>query len=344
MKTSIYCIFLFIIIIGISIFFTLFFVTTYTTTSYQTKNSNSESSLISYTKDNLRHHYKQNTINTFTKTTKNNTVNSPSTFVPSISSIELDFQKNEIINFLLNEENDFNEDEYEDDDIIDIIQLKAKEKNIVKKKTSNEVYTTIPSKSYMNDDDTNEYKYVQQDDDMDSHLFHKVSNDIRNIKLNNLDIEIEKDIYDNEYDEIKDKQELAIEEEDVKDIEDEIKEMNELWSLSSEESKTSSITSSYCPNTTYTEKCPIYSYIRYWKTSFTRPQDCFNSPLRKKFINLQTNPQEMKFVIFRPDEGGWNNIRMAAETAIMFCIITGRILVMPPNEKFYLLVSYYSDS
>ena len=40
-----------------------------------------------------------------------------------------------------------------------------------------------------------------------------------------------------------------------------------------------------------------------------------------------------KFLTFEPDEGGWNNIRMAMETAVLTAILTGRTLVMPPDHK-----------
>jgi hypothetical protein len=47
--------------------------------------------------------------------------------------------------------------------------------------------------------------------------------------------------------------------------------------------------------------------------------------------------EEQKYVVFEPDRGGWNNIRMAAEVAMLFAHITGRVLVMPPMIVFYLL-------
>lgn len=44
-----------------------------------------------------------------------------------------------------------------------------------------------------------------------------------------------------------------------------------------------------------------------------------------------------KFLTFEPDEGGWNNARMAAETAITMAIAMGRTLVLPPQGTMYLL-------
>lgn len=40
---------------------------------------------------------------------------------------------------------------------------------------------------------------------------------------------------------------------------------------------------------------------------------------------------------FEPDGGGWNNIRMAMETVVGLAIATGRTLVLPPEQRFYLL-------
>ena len=40
-------------------------------------------------------------------------------------------------------------------------------------------------------------------------------------------------------------------------------------------------------------------------------------------------------VCFRPDEGGWNNIRMAAEVAMIFAHAAGRVLgTAPPSLPF----------
>ena len=46
---------------------------------------------------------------------------------------------------------------------------------------------------------------------------------------------------------------------------------------------------------------------------------------------------EERFLTFEPDRGGWNNIRMGMETALVLAHSMGRTLVLPPPQRFYLL-------
>jgi hypothetical protein len=46
---------------------------------------------------------------------------------------------------------------------------------------------------------------------------------------------------------------------------------------------------------------------------------------------------EERFLTFEPDHGGWNNIRMGMETALVMAHSMGRTLVLPPEQRFYLL-------
>ena len=70
----------------------------------------------------------------------------------------------------------------------------------------------------------------------------------------------------------------------------------------------------------------VVSGMTYWRDI---PMDSsWKSP-------LTSDPR--KFLTFEPDEGGYNNIRMAFETAAVLAVGTGRTLVLPPAMNFYLL-------
>lgn len=44
-----------------------------------------------------------------------------------------------------------------------------------------------------------------------------------------------------------------------------------------------------------------------------------------------------RYLTFEPDHGGWNNVRMAMETALVMSHAMGRTLVLPPEQRMYLL-------
>jgi len=65
----------------------------------------------------------------------------------------------------------------------------------------------------------------------------------------------------------------------------------------------------------------------YWRDI---PSDAdFESPLKHE--------SEEQFLTFEPDEGGWNNIRMAFESAVAMAVSMGRTLVLPPKMRMYRL-------
>lgn len=80
----------------------------------------------------------------------------------------------------------------------------------------------------------------------------------------------------------------------------------------------------------------MYSYVRYWNVKMN-PKDCYESPLRPA-LREKTPFEQQKYVVFEPDRGGWNNIRMAAEMVMIFAHQTGRTLVLPPPGYWYLLL------
>ncbi|RYH11032.1 hypothetical protein EON65_39090 [archaeon] len=86
----------------------------------------------------------------------------------------------------------------------------------------------------------------------------------------------------------------------------------------------------------FPDKCPMYFYVKFWNQRFY-PEDCYHSPLFDPKYHPKLPLDQQKFVVFEPDRGGWNNIRMAAETAIMFAHASGRTLVLPPMATWYLL-------
>ena len=50
-----------------------------------------------------------------------------------------------------------------------------------------------------------------------------------------------------------------------------------------------------------------------------------------------------RYLTFEPDHGGWNNIRMAMETALVMSHAMGRTLVLPPEQRMYLLDKAHSN-
>jgi hypothetical protein len=85
----------------------------------------------------------------------------------------------------------------------------------------------------------------------------------------------------------------------------------------------------------FPSKCKMYYYVRFWNY-YLSPQDCYESPLRP-LTKDKTPYEDMKYVVFEPDRGGWNNIRMAAEVVMVFAHATGRTLVLPAPGYWYLL-------
>jgi len=68
----------------------------------------------------------------------------------------------------------------------------------------------------------------------------------------------------------------------------------------------------------------------YWRDI---PSDnSWTSPFKKSSVS---GPRQ--YLSFEPDGGGWNNIRMSMETVLTMAIAMGRVLVLPPSQKMYLL-------
>ena len=59
---------------------------------------------------------------------------------------------------------------------------------------------------------------------------------------------------------------------------------------------------SSCINKTFTPRCDIYYYVKFWRHEFNKPSDCFISPVRSYYNPKQ--PNNSKYLLFHPDEGG----------------------------------------
>lgn len=63
----------------------------------------------------------------------------------------------------------------------------------------------------------------------------------------------------------------------------------------------------------FESKCRINPIVKYWD----EVMECYTSPLRE-YLGLNAPLKDRKFIVFQPDSGGWNNIRMALEVVILF--------------------------
>eukprot|EP00804_Cyclotella_cryptica_P021009 CCRYP_009319-RF/>CCRYP_009319-RF protein AED:0.08 eAED:0.08 QI:126/0.75/0.8/1/0.75/0.8/5/0/745 len=60
-------------------------------------------------------------------------------------------------------------------------------------------------------------------------------------------------------------------------------------------------------------------------------------PSDASYVSPMYEEGKEKFLTFEPDHGGWNNIRMAMETALVMSHAMGRTLVLPPEQGMYLI-------
>lgn len=60
-------------------------------------------------------------------------------------------------------------------------------------------------------------------------------------------------------------------------------------------------------------------------------------PSDASYISPMYGEGNEKYLTFEPDHGGWNNIRMAMETALVMSHAMGRTLVLPPEQGMYLI-------
>lgn len=71
----------------------------------------------------------------------------------------------------------------------------------------------------------------------------------------------------------------------------------------------------------------IAEFMVYWQ----------HIPSDAEFVSPLKGVGPPKYMTFEPDGGGWNNIRMAAETVVALAHAMGRTLVLPPEQRLYLI-------
>lgn len=84
-----------------------------------------------------------------------------------------------------------------------------------------------------------------------------------------------------------------------------------------------------CPNSPIRKSGEDGSIV-YWRT-WRDEELAWSSSFKSK------HGEDPKYVTFEPDEGGFNNIRMALEIVVVFALATGRTLVLPDKYPMYLL-------
>jgi len=62
-----------------------------------------------------------------------------------------------------------------------------------------------------------------------------------------------------------------------------------------------------------------------------------DKPSDSSWMSPFKSNEKRQYLSFEPDGGGWNNIRMSMETVLTLALAMGRVLVLPPSQKMYLL-------
>ncbi|KAL3788358.1 hypothetical protein HJC23_009164 [Cyclotella cryptica] len=71
----------------------------------------------------------------------------------------------------------------------------------------------------------------------------------------------------------------------------------------------------------------------------THPHPFLPKPLPPFNISapLASRIRRKRYLTFEPDTGGWNNLRMSFENILLYAAISGRTVVLPPDQNIYLM-------
>jgi len=72
-----------------------------------------------------------------------------------------------------------------------------------------------------------------------------------------------------------------------------------------------------------------------------KPLDTFD--LRHTTIMDVVRTKRRRYLTFEPDTGGWNNLRISFENVLILAAVSGRTLVLPPEQVMYLLDAKKGD-
>ncbi|KAL7535423.1 hypothetical protein ACHAXR_009712 [Thalassiosira sp. AJA248-18] len=111
-----------------------------------------------------------------------------------------------------------------------------------------------------------------------------------------------------------------------------------------------------CPNTDPRVENVLSSMLAFWnEPRGTRDQDAgfpeaeythpfIPPPLLSQSEVLTPKTSRRRYLTFEPDTGGWNNIRMSLEVIVTLAALSGRTLVLPPEQAVYLLEARKGDN
>lgn len=81
--------------------------------------------------------------------------------------------------------------------------------------------------------------------------------------------------------------------------------------------------------------CELPETMRYWRDDPSTARNDVDAVASGRVPELRGT----KYLTFVPDLGGWNNVRLSFENVLVLARSTGRTLVLPPPQTYYLLTA-----